>query len=273
MLKTIGRGAIAFFAGAAQGAGACLGPEWNALGGAIANGANTWLNGGSFISGAVTGSITSTIGYLTGQWASNLGNVLINGFNVTSPVLKGIVGGGVGGGLSGFISNFIASCISNEWNIQQAYRSGVQGFYYGSLMGSVSGGAVGYKYASNHNINPWTGKPKGQGIVIGRDMKTRVNPTAEILNMETISNDWNASSRNNFNNDILVGKQFNRDWFQIKIEEGYAIFDIGKGNNPIGVNYGMELRYLQGYDNVYPTTIIFIYKKVSIIHFYGPTTY
>ena len=48
---------------------------------------------------------------------------------------------------------------------------------------------------------------------------------------------------------------------------------IGKGNNPIGVNYGMELRYLQGYDNVYPTTIIFIYKKVSIIHFYGPTTY
>lgn len=103
-------------------------------------------------------------------------------------------------------------------------------------------------------------------------MKNRVNPVANLLKQETISRDWESATRNNFNDDYLAGKQFNKEWLEIKIEEGYVIYDIGSGTQPIGVNYGMELRNLQGYPNIYPTYVIF-YKHLSIIYYYGPTTY
>ena len=85
---TIGRGA-AFFAGAVQGSSACFGPGWMAAGGALAGGVNSWLGGGDLLAGAVTGGFASAFGGMAGQWTSRGANVLINGFNITSPVLSG----------------------------------------------------------------------------------------------------------------------------------------------------------------------------------------
>lgn len=143
----------------------------------------------------------------------------------------------------------------------------------GGIMGSIAGGTSAYAYATSHNINPWTGRPNSRIIVIGRDMGGRVNPVANVIEAETISSDWNSATNDNFRGNILEGKQFNRDWIQLKIEQGYAIFDIGEGSFPVGYNYGMELRYLQGYPSVYPTHIVVLYRRISIIYYNGPTTY
>ena len=197
---------------------------------------------------------------------------MINRVNITSPVGKGVFGGGIGGFLSGYTSSFVSTGMSNDWNLQESHRAGLDGAINGAFMGAMSGGVSSYRYANKNNINPWTGRPK-KGIVIGRDMVNRVNPTAGNMGIETISNDWNNATQNDFNNDMLAGKQFNKEWLSVKIEEGYAVFDIGEGSYPIGTNYGMELRCLHGYTNIYPTHIIVLFRHISIIYYYGPTMY
>lgn len=72
-------------------------------------GVNSWLGGGDFLAGAVIGSIASAFGGMAGQWASRGANVLINGFNITSPVISGVVAGGTAGAAAGFASGFVAS--------------------------------------------------------------------------------------------------------------------------------------------------------------------
>jgi hypothetical protein len=123
--------------------------------------------------------------------------------------------------------------------------------------------------AQKQGISPWTGKAidPQPSIVLGRDMNNRVNPIARDLNAETISNDWNKATPDNFHGDRLAGKQFNQEWLSIKIEEGYHVYDIGSGNNPIGQNYGMELRYLQNYNNLTNVRVIVSYRYVRIIYY------
>jgi len=270
---TVGKGAAAFFAGAAQGASACFGPGWMAAGGALAGGVNSWLGGGDVLAGAVTGSIASTFGGMAGQWATRGVNVMINGFNITSPVLRGVLAGGTAGAAAGFASGFVTSGISSGWVLPAMFNGGLTGALSGGILGGIAGGTSAYAYATSHNINPWTGRPNSRIIVIGRDMGGRVNPVANVIEAETISSDWNSATNDNYRGNILEGKQFNRDWIQLKKEQRYAIFDIGEGSFPVGYNYGMELRYLQGYPSVYPTHIVVLYRRISIIYYNGPTTY
>ncbi|MBO7488748.1 MAG: VCBS repeat-containing protein [Bacteroidales bacterium] len=270
--ETLGRGTVAFLGGAAQGAAACFGPGWSSLGGALAGGINSWLGGGNFIAGAVTGGISSALGYVSGQWASQASSILINGFNITSPVFKGVIGGIVGGGSSGFISNFIAAGMSNDWNLQQAYQSGLQGLYYGSLMGSVSGGVAGYKYAYDNNINPWTGTYRNS-VMIGEGMD-RVSTLSRDMNVSTIEQDWpegvNAYDPNGGKPNRILNSDamdFNSKWIEIQMEQKVVIYDIGpyNGSTVASPFYNMEIGRTMDYKNVQYIRIILYRKYLRIV--------
>lgn len=42
-------------------------------------------------------------------------------------------------------------------------------------------------------------------------------------------------------------------------------YDIGPGNNDIGINYGMELRTINQYENVFQVKVVIQTKYIRII--------
>ena len=108
----VGRGFAAFGAGAIGGLGA-LYPEfggWVWVGTTV-GATNAWLSGaksGDIFQGAIVGGISGVFGGLAGNWAGQyLGGVVINGFNVTSPVLKGAITGAIGVAVGGYAEDLL----------------------------------------------------------------------------------------------------------------------------------------------------------------------
>ena len=247
-INSWGDGFAAFGAGAAAGGLALLGPAGWAAGGAIVGGANAYLGGATsfqdIAQGAFIGAASGLVGGAVGQYAAkSLGNVLINGFNVTSPVIKGAIGGAVGGAAGGYAGGFTGGLLSTG-NFEAAHKAGVGGLASGAAIGGVAGGVGAYASAKRQGINPWTGK-YSNAIAIGRGQEARIDPAARDLNAETISNDWNK----NFGRNRLSNKQsldFNYDWFEGKLDLDYKVFDLGSGNfNNYSPNYTLELNSLQ----------------------------
>lgn len=261
---TVGKGAAAFFAGAAQGASACFGPGWMAAGGALAGGVNSWLGGGNFLAGAVTGSITSAFGGMAGQWASRGANVLINGFNITSPVISGVVAGGTAGAAAGFASGFVASGISSGWEPSTMLQRGWNGALSGGIMGGFAGGVSAYAYATEHNINPWTGRPD-KSITIGEGMTS--DPRKGWFGIDKISKDLGTET---FDGQMFPPSELmheNEIWIESKIEESYVIYDRGYvGNN--SSYYQMELPHTANYNNVYHVRVLYVNQKQTIRIYY-----
>jgi RHS repeat-associated protein len=158
----IGRGAAAFGAGAVGGLGA-LYPEFGgwALGGATVGATNSWLSGAKgwdIAIGAGVGAVSGFAGGAAGQWGGQyLGGVIINGTNISSPVLQGAVTGAVGGAAGGYTGGFTAGMIMTG-DFEEANKAGWQGAAFGAPIGGVSGSVSAYKYAKNNDINPWNGK-------------------------------------------------------------------------------------------------------------------
>ncbi|WP_369811424.1 RHS repeat-associated core domain-containing protein [Palleniella intestinalis] len=158
----IGKGASAFGAGAAAGWGA-LYPElggW-AWGGATLGATNAWLSGGTgtdIFTGAIFGSLTSYFGGAIGQWgAQYLGGIAINGLQITSPFLQGMVSGAIGGMTSGWAIGFAASLMLTG-DFDEALNAGNNGLLSGMATGAISGGAGAIKISRDKKVSPWTGE-------------------------------------------------------------------------------------------------------------------
>src|SRR5690606_28969108 len=72
----------------------------------------------------------------------------------------------------------------------------------------------------------------------------RVDIAAKDLKSGTISADW-ESYFDNLKPTLKQGLDFNYEWFDSKLNNGFKVFDIGKGNYlDYSPNYMMELNTL-----------------------------
>ena len=160
-IDNIGEGLAAFGAGGAAGTLALYGPAGWAAGGALVGGTNAWVSGAQgwdILQGAGIGVFSGLAGGAVGQWAAQgLGNVVVQGLNITSPVLKGVVGGTIGGAAGGYAGGFTGGLLTTG-DLSAAHQAGMSGMITGAPIGGVAGGIGGYAYAKNNDINPWTGK-------------------------------------------------------------------------------------------------------------------
>ncbi|SHE77178.1 RHS repeat-associated core domain-containing protein [Dysgonomonas macrotermitis] len=163
--EMIGKGAAAFGAGAAADNLALYGPFGWAAGGAIVGATNTALSGanaGEIVTGSVIGTASGLVGGFAGQFAANsLGAVVINGFRITSPVVKGAVGGLLGGAGGGYAGGFTAGYLFTG-NIQKAHEFGLSSLKTSAGIGLIAGAGGGYRYAKRHDLDLWTGKWTGK---------------------------------------------------------------------------------------------------------------
>ncbi|MBR4594295.1 MAG: hypothetical protein IKO33_06940, partial [Bacteroidaceae bacterium] len=154
----------AFGAGAIGGVGA-LYPEFGGWvwGGAAVGATNAWLGGATgddIWKGAVIGALSGVAGGAAGQWGGQyLGNLVINGFNVASPVVKGAITGAFGGAVGGYAGGFTAGYLMTN-DLDAANKAGLEGLWSGAAVGGVIGSGSGYRYAINNDLNPWTGIQK-----------------------------------------------------------------------------------------------------------------
>ncbi len=243
-----------------------------AAGGAISGGGFSLLPGGDgkVLKGMGIGAASGFAGGVVGSWASkNVGNVAINGFNISGPAVRGLVGGTVGGVAGGYAGGFAGGLIETG-DLSLAHKSGVGGLGMGAVIGGVSGFAGGYKYARDNNIDPITGKfENSKTIVIGRNQNGRVNPAAHDLDGETISESW----RNSFGDNRIpdrTGLDFNYDWFSKKLDQGYNVINIGDGGiSNYSPNFTMELNTLQhrSYPTIQARYYGFSSNRVRVIYY------
>ena len=133
--------------------------------GFTAGAVGTWTQGGSFLDGignglvqGAIGAVSGFVGGAAGQWAAKgLGNLVVNGFNVSSPVVKGIIGGAIGGAAGGYAGGFTAGFLMTG-KLSSAHKAGLSGMKQGAGLGALTGGVTAYKAAKAQGINPWSGK-------------------------------------------------------------------------------------------------------------------
>jgi len=157
----VGRGFAAFGAGAVGGVGA-LYPEFGGWiwGGATVGATNSWLGGArgwDIAIGAGVGVVSGVAGGAAGQWGGQyLGGIIINGTNITSPVLQGAVTGTIGGAVGGYAGGFTSGLIMTG-DLGKANSAGLKGAAFGAPIGGISGSVSAYRYAVKNDINPWNG--------------------------------------------------------------------------------------------------------------------
>jgi len=142
-----------------------------AVGGAISGGGFAVLPGGNgkVLQGMGIGALSGAIGGAAGFAAGKGTNVLLQGVNITSPVVKGFIAGAIGGAAGGAIGGFTAGYITTG-NLEAAWNSAGSGAIFGAGVGSVSGFAGGYRYAKKEGLNPWTGRNQIEWETVGRWM-------------------------------------------------------------------------------------------------------
>ncbi len=131
-------------------AGAIIGAGAGFTAGAV----GTWTQGGSFLSGlgngllqGAIGAVSGAVGAGVGKWASKgLGDVVIQGFNVVSPVAKGAIAGTLGGAAGGYAGSFVAGAIATG-SLKDAHQAGLSGLALGAGIGALAGGVSAYKAA------------------------------------------------------------------------------------------------------------------------------
>jgi len=175
-IDSFGEGAAAFGVGALVGGataacGQCGAAAAIAIGGGALMGATNNViaqvddehglgdvDWSSTIESGFVGGLSGYASYGAGQYATQtLGPVLINSFNVTSPVLNGAINGAVGGAAGGYAGGFTGGYLMTG-TLDGAMDGGMEGLKTGAAIGGASGAASSYVNALSHNTNPWTGK-------------------------------------------------------------------------------------------------------------------
>jgi len=188
-----------FGAGAAAGTLALYGPAGWAAGGAIVGASNSALGGAQgwdIVTGGVIGGVSGVAGGYAGQWAAQgLGGAIINGFQISSPVVQGVIGGAAGGAVGGYAGGFTSGFLMTG-DLSAAHQSGIGGLWTGAGIGGVIGGGSAYSYARQNNLDPWTGKaltlpeelPSGLSTRDQTSLVTKYPANAEISG--TIKNEY-----------------------------------------------------------------------------------
>jgi RHS repeat-associated protein len=262
-IDNIGEGLAAFGAGGAAGTLALYGPAGWVAGGAIVGGTNAWVGGatnfGDIAMGAGVGAFSGIVGGAVGQYAANgLGGAVINGFNVTSPVAKGIIGGTIGGAAGGYAGGFTGGLLMTG-DMSTAHQAGMSGMVTGMAIGGVAGGVGGYAAAKKAGINPWNGRPNNS-VTIGEGMST--NPEKGWMGVDQISEDLGTGRfepkklpAENWHTDRALMRE-NAVWIEKQMQQKAIIYDRG----PVGNNsqyYNMEIGRSMNYNNIYNVRAIY----------------
>lgn len=272
--ECIGKGLAAFGAGAIGGVGAMY-PEFGGWlwGGAVVGATNAWLSGADatgIVMGAGIGAISSIVGGAAGSWAGqHIGGFVVNGFNITSPVAKGVVSGALSSMFSGGASSFVGGYLMTG-DIDEAWEYALNGMWQSAVLGSAIGGVSAYASATKAKIDPWTGVPE-KSVVIGGPQK-RVNDIAEQLGCETIENnsisEWPNKMSPYIGKDVPNPKalEFNQEWINEMLRSNYNIFDAGRrGYSPFYNDIELNTIQKNNYNKVYKIKkidgIMFFYKK------------
>ena len=156
------KGFAAFSAGGVAGWGG-LHPElggW-AWGGAVAGATNAWLGGATtaegILLGGAMGIVSSGAGALGGHIGNQLGSVIINGTNITSPTLASTITGALGGFAGGYTGGLAVGLLATG-DFSEANDMALDGALSGGVIGAATGFAGGIKYARDNKISPWTGE-------------------------------------------------------------------------------------------------------------------
>ncbi len=203
---------------------------------------------------AAIGGFSGFTGSVAGHFgAQYIGNVVINGFNVTSPVLRGAVAGAIGGAVGGYVGGFTAGLlVTRDWGA--ANQAGLNGLWSGAAIGGLVGAGSGYFYAKNNNIDPWSGVKKNS-IVIGEGMEKRVEPVAKDLGIDCLKDP--SLPKAYFGDEIhsqYTTKEMmnvNAEWIESKMMSGTTIYDIGPRSSVVtSPYYNMEQARTMMYPNV-----------------------
>ena len=190
------------------------------VGSAISGGGFAVLPGGNgkVLQGMGIGALSGVIGGAAGFAAGKGTNVLLQGVNITSPVVKGFIAGAIGGAAGGAIGGFTAGYITTG-NLDAAWNSAGSGAIFGAGVGSVSGFAGGYRYAKKEGLNPWNGR------LIPKEGETIVRHHTSPENMDLIKNQLklNPSRESDYN---FIGVDFDG---APKLDLGIDFGNSGKG--------------------------------------------
>ncbi len=125
------------------------------------------------------GSVAGLASYDARTWASNnLGNAIVNGMQINSPMLSQGINGLVGGAAGGYAGGFTAGFMFSGGDLEAAFEGGWNGLASGAVIGGAAGLGSGWLYAKQNNLNIWNGKPlessstftvTPDGIVLPRD--------------------------------------------------------------------------------------------------------
>ncbi len=220
---------------------------------------------------AAIGGFSGFTGSVAGHFgAQYIGNVLINGFNVTSPVLRGAVAGALGGAAGGYVGGFTAGLLVTR-DLYSAHQAGLNGLWSSAAIGGLVGAGSGYFYAKNNNIDPWSGVKKNS-IVIGEGMD-RVASASKDLKTSNIDKDWPKDVKAYYSKRWRIvnadAMDFNAQWLNTKMERNYYLYDIGTPNGaPISSPfYNMEVNRTMTYPNVVPV------KSIQFLKYFRITTF
>ncbi|MFB9080243.1 RHS repeat-associated core domain-containing protein [Flavobacterium procerum] len=157
-IHSFGQGVAVFASGAAAGVLSLYGPAGWAAGGAIVGGTNAFITGSDPFKGVISGAVSGLVGGQLGRWASGaIDGVLINGIQITSPLLQGTIIGSLSGGATGVVMNF-GMALVNGADLMDAFEAAGQGFTMGIITGGISGASSSVARSYKNGTNPFTGK-------------------------------------------------------------------------------------------------------------------
>ncbi|MEW6773494.1 MAG: hypothetical protein AB1304_05790 [Bacteroidota bacterium] len=200
---------------------------------------------GGVIQGAVMGGIVGGITYGLGSSLSTPVNKVLNG--ISSPVLRqtvagagiGMVVGGIGGGIGALMTG---------GNIG---RSVLNGALSGMVYGTISGSYIGYRFAQQTGVNPWTGERLTEST-------TNEPNTSSISKAELVKKQIRANVQGDYDKALQEWNNIRRQYglepenippyqnsgFNIKLPDGSNVngqFYYGGITNPNG--YTIKINY------------------------------
>jgi RHS repeat-associated protein len=225
----------------------------------------------SIINGGL-GSISGLAGGAAGNYVGKVGmGVLINGTNITSPVVQGGLIGGLSGFAGGYAGGFTAGLIiTRDFSAanEMGWASGLQG---GALGVGIGSGAA-YKRAIDDGVNPLSGRKVG-AVGMGRGQK-QVDDFSRRMKIETIKEntlgvEWREGEKPaaylrgvpNKN-----GLQLNQDFVDAAIGEKRFIYllknPVAKGYSPY--YHGIEIKTINQTNYWSNTGRVYTYGSLDI---------
>ncbi len=154
---------------------------------------------------------------------------------------------GIGGAFGGYAGGFTCGYLSTG-NFGAAHQMGISGLQSGAFIGSSIGATSNIAQNLANDRHWFSGRPNNS-IVIGRNMRSVVDPTADDIGSKTITEYWDERSKM-IGSDFLKGKEINAQWLEYHKQQGTYFYDRGGSLNG-SLNYPMELRMLNQYNRMY----------------------